>query len=165
MTEMIDRVGIIVVVVDNTNWEIVTLDERVRVQMSHNGDIPLNQQLAIYKNAVKHRWDVPAKVRAKVVEKLNEIVENVNGEYKPKDIVSASKTLADIVHQQASTDIAVTNLEMRIEEHRTLRTFESSLTSDFATGPKVLSYVDDTPQESEPDPVIDVEVEDAPQNL
>lgn len=125
--------------------------------MSDNGDVPIYQQLGMYRKAVKHRWNVPDDVRVKVVEKLRQIVENADGTSKPKDIVSASKTLADIAHQQAATDIAVTNLEMRIEEHKTLRSFEGTLTSDFATGPKVLSYVDDTPMQSESDPIVDVE--------
>lgn len=120
-------------------------------------DIPVNQELTMYRNAVKSRWNVPDHVREKVVQRLHEIVDNADGLSKPKDIVSASKTLADIANQQNNTDIAVTTLEMRIEEHNTLRTFESSINADFATGPKVaLSYVDDTPLQSD---VIDVEEE------
>jgi hypothetical protein len=119
-------------------------------------DIPIVQELTMYRNAIKNRWDVPDEVRTKVVQRLHEIVENAEGLAKPKDIVSASKCLADIAHQQSSLDISVTTLEMRIEEHKTLRSFEHTLTSDFATGPKVaLSYVDDTPSESQSD-VIDV---------
>lgn len=126
--------------------------------MSDETGLPISQQLGMYRQAVKNRWNVPDHVRELVVLKLQSIVENADGTYKPKDIVSASKTLADIAHQQTSTDIAVTNLEMRIEEHKTLRTFETSLTADFSTGPKVLSYVDDTPMQSESDPVIDVQL-------
>lgn len=123
-----------------------------------NQDVPVVQELSMYKQAIRNRWDVPDHVRQKVVQRLHEIVDNADGQSKPKDIVSASKTLADIANQQTNTDIAVTNLEMRIEEHKTLRTFEHTMTADFATGPKVaLSYVDDTPLESE---VIDVEVDE-----
>lgn len=131
--------------------------------MSDETGLPISQQLGMYRQAVKNRWNVPDHVRELVVQKLQSIVENADGTSKPKDIVSASKTLADIAHQQATTDMAVTNLEMRIEEHKTLRSFEGSLTSDFATGPKVLSYVDDTPMQSESDPVIDVQVEETKQ--
>ena len=123
-----------------------------------NQDVPVVQELAMYKQAIKNRWEVPDHVRQKVVQRLHEIVDNADNTSKPKDIVSASKCLADIANQQVTHDIAVTNLEMRIEEHKTLRTFEHTMTADFATGPKVaLSCVDDTPLQSD---VIDVEVDE-----
>jgi hypothetical protein len=109
--------------------------------------LPMVQELAMIRMAIKSKWEVPDDVRVQTVELLTQ---NINDEeLDMKYRISSADLLAKIVSQQATLDLAVENLNMKMEQHQILKQFsDSNETSFSAIELTDEDIVSDKPQES-----------------
>jgi hypothetical protein len=107
--------------------------------------ISLSEEIAIYKRAIRARWEVSQEKRDKVIRRLEDIIEDENARAQHR--IQAANTLATIVAQQAQQDLAVMHLELKVMDHERLASYESLRTQSFAE-PIEVELVTDKPMES-----------------
>lgn len=109
--------------------------------------LTMREELGMIRMAIKSKWEVPDEVRVKTVELLTQNISDEDLEMKYR--ISSADLLAKIVSQQATLDLAVENLNMKIEQHQILKQFsDSNETSFSAIELTDEDIVSDKPQES-----------------
>jgi hypothetical protein len=108
--------------------------------------LPMKQELNMIKMAIKARWDVSQEVRERTIQLLTD---NINDEsLDMKYRLQSSDLLAKVAGQQASLDIAIENLNLKLEQHEVLKQFSDSTSAFNAIDLVEEDFVSDKPQES-----------------
>lgn len=122
--------------------------------------VPVRETLAMLRKAIKEDWPVTADQKAKSVAVVAEIIENAEGKFSAKDIMTATRVQLDMANSNIKNALAVENAEFQRERFDVLSNLEKSISHSMADGPDVgpivsdapmaaLEYIDVTPKESE----------------
>ena len=104
------------------------------------------EELKMIQRSINARWDVPQEVREQTVRLLKENVNNEALEMKYR--LQSSDLLAKIAAQQASLDISMENLALKIEQHSVLKQFADNTAAFNTIELTEEDIVSDRPQES-----------------
>lgn len=107
--------------------------------------LPLSEEIAIYKRAMSGRWNVSQEKRDKVIQRLEEIIDDPTTRAQHR--VSAANTLNAMIAQQANQDLAVMAMELKIRDSERLASYETLRNASFSE-PIDVELVSDKPMES-----------------
>lgn len=122
--------------------------------------VPVRETLAMLRKAIKEDWPVTADQKARSVAVVAEIIENAEGKFSAKDIMTATRVQLDMANSNIKNALAVENAEFQRERFDILSNLEKSISHSMADGPDIgpivsdapmaaLEYIDVTPKESE----------------
>lgn len=106
---------------------------------------PAREFLAILKRSVKDNWPVSQEQRAKSTAIIAEIIENAEGRYSAKDVLTATKVQLEMDNSNIRNALAVDQAELSREKFEKLSNLENLIQNSLADGPPAGPIVSDTP--------------------
>lgn len=124
--------------------------------------VPAREILSMLRKAIKEDWPVTHEQKIKSVETISRIVENADGNFSPKDVMTATRVQLEMSNSNIKNAIAVDYAELQREKFEVLSNLEKMTSYSMADGPQIgeivsdapmpsIEYIDVTPQEGDND--------------
>ncbi len=124
--------------------------------------VSARQILAMVRKAVKEDWPVTPEQKAKSVSVIAEIIENTDGRFSAKDVMTATRVQLEMSNSNIKNALALDNAEFQREKFDVLSNLERSIQHSLADGPDygpivsdapmaAVEYIDVTPEEDTED--------------
>ncbi len=110
--------------------------------MSYKGDVPVRDQLGMFRKMTEQRWPVSPAGKEMAISTLMEFIQDEN--LPAKQRMTAIDLYQKIAAQQFNQDVAAITVEMRYEDHQRLAAYEDNHNSDFSSIPEI-EVVSDAP--------------------
>lgn len=119
--------------------------------------VPANQILSMLRKSIKEDWPVTPEQKARSVEIISTIIENTEGKFSPKDVLTATRVQLDMANANIKNAIAIDYAHFQREKFEVLSNLEKQIAHSLADGPPTDPIVSDTPMPALE--YIDVELE------
>lgn len=119
--------------------------------------VPANQILAMLRKSIKEDWPVTPEQKSRSVEIIAEIIENAEGKFSPKDVLTATRVQLDMANANIKNAIAIDYAHFQREKFEVLSNLEKQISHSLADGPPTDPIVSDSPMPALE--YIDVEME------
>ena len=107
--------------------------------------MPAREILSMLRRAVREDWPVSHEQKKRSAQIIAEIIENAEGQFSPKDIMTATRVQLDMANSNIKNALAVENAEFQREKFDVLSNLEKSISHSMADGPDIGPIVSDTP--------------------
>ena len=119
--------------------------------------VPANQILSMLRKSIKEDWPVTPEQKSRSVEIISTIIENTEGKFSPKDVLTATRVQLDMANANIKNAIAIDYAHFQREKFEVLSNLEKQIAHSLAAGPPTDPIVSDTPMPALE--YIDVELE------
>lgn len=103
------------------------------------------EHLSFLRRAAKERWPVSEEQKAKTAEVLAQIIENAEGKYSTKDVLTATRVQLEMDNANIKNALAVESAELAREKFEKISSLENLIQHSLADGPPSGPIVSDTP--------------------
>lgn len=107
--------------------------------------VPANQILSMLRKSIKEDWPVTPEQKARSVEIISTIIENTEGKFSPKDVLTATRVQLDMANANIKNAIAIDYAHFQREKFEVLSNLEKQIAHSLADGPPTDPIVSDTP--------------------
>lgn len=104
-----------------------------------------NTLLRFLKKATMENWPVTQEQKEKSANIIATIIENAEGKYSPKDVLTATRVQLEMDNANIKNALAVENAELAREKFEKLSSLETLIQHSLADGPPSGPIVSDTP--------------------
>lgn len=104
-----------------------------------------NTLLRFLKKATMENWPVTPEQKEKSANIIATIIENAEGKYSPKDVLTATRVQLEMDNANIKNALAVENAELAREKFEKLSSLETLIQHSLADGPPSGPIVSDTP--------------------
>lgn len=101
--------------------------------------------LRFLKKATMENWPVTPEQKEKSANIIAAIIENAEGKYSPKDVLTATRVQLEMDNANIKNALAVENAELAREKFEKLSSLETLIQHSLADGPPSGPIVSDTP--------------------
>lgn len=106
------------------------------------------ETLSFLRKAAKESWPVTAEQKAKSAAILAQIIENAEGKYSSKDVLTATRVQLEMDNANIKNALAVESAELAREKFEKLSSLENLIQHSLADGPPSGPIVSDTPMQA-----------------
>lgn len=107
--------------------------------------VPANQILSMLRKSIKEDWPVTPEQKSRSVEIISTIIENTEGKFSPKDVLTATRVQLDMANANIKNAIAIDYAHFQREKFEVLSNLEKQIAHSLADGPPTDPIVSDTP--------------------
>jgi hypothetical protein len=115
------------------------------LQVGQIEGVPAREFLSIVRKSVRERWPVSAEQKGVTARRVAEIIENIDGKYSEKDMLTAARVQLEMDNSNIKNTLALEAAELSREKFEKLSSLESLITHSLADGPPSGPVVSDTP--------------------